>query len=139
MRFRAGRRRREVGFRQAVEGRYRGQGRRQQGAVGAADVAFSNERQVVVGVLLHGAEARPGVRGPGDRGQMGAESGVARRGHQAPPGPGVSVGAGAEGGVQALRAEAGGEGPPRGDAVLPAVGSGAGQVGGDGAGEGGRG
>lgn len=45
----------------------------------------------------------------------------------------MSVGAGAEGGVQALRAKAGGEGPPWGEAILPGVfqgvGGGAGVVG----------
>jgi len=135
-------RRREVGLRQAaVEGRRDGGRRRQQGAVGAADVALPHQSQVVVGVLLDGAQDRPGVQGPGDGGEVGATSRVARRGHQAPPVPGVSVGAGAEGGVQALRAEAGGEGHPRGDAVLPArfqaVGGGAGRCGGGGAGGGG--
>lgn len=74
---------------------------------------------------------------------MGAEREVARRGQQAPPGPGVSVGAGAEGGVQALGAEAGGERPAGGEAVLSdlfqGLGSGAHQVGGGGQRAGGRG
>lgn len=74
---------------------------------------------------------------------MGAERRVARRREQAAPGRGVSVGAGAEGGVQALRAHAGGEGPPRGGPVLSALpqrgGGGAGQVGGGRAGGGGWG
>lgn len=65
---------------------------------------------------------------------MAPESGLAGGRQEVAPRSGVSVGAGAEGGVQALRAEAGGQGPPRGSAVLPGllqgVGGGAGQAGG---------
>lgn len=96
-----------------------------------------------MGVLLHCTEAGPGVGGPWDGGEVGAEGGVARRRQQAPPGGRVSVGAGAEGRVQALRAQAGCEGSARGDAVLSAMlqggRGGAGQFGGGGGGEGGCG
>lgn len=74
---------------------------------------------------------------------MGAEGGMTGgRGQQAAPGCGVSVGAAAEGRVQALGPDAGREGPPWGAAFLPAEfrrgRGGAGQVGGNGAGGSGR-
>lgn len=65
---------------------------------------------------------------------MSAEGWVAWRGHEAPPG--VSVRTGAKRGVEALRAQAGSEGAPGGNAILSnrlqGVGGGAGQVGGHG-------
>lgn len=70
-------------------------------------------------ILLHCAETCPGVCGPGDGRQVGAKSRVAGRWQQAPPG--VSVGTGAEGGVQALRAKAGGQGSPCRDPILPCL------------------
>ena len=136
MRLGAGRWGGEVGFWQAaVEGRHGGRQRGQQGAVGAADVALPHQGEVAVGVLLHGAEAGPGVRGPRDGGQVGAEGGVAGGRHQAPPRRGVSVGAGAEGGVEALGAQAGAESHSGGDAVLPALFLGVWSGAGDGRGE----
>lgn len=64
---------------------------------------------------------------------MATKGGLAGRWQEVPPCCGVSVGAGSEGGVQALRAQAGGEGAPGGGAVLPGllqrVRGGAGQAG----------
>lgn len=128
----------EVGLRETVlEGCQRRWWWWQQSAVGAVDVTLTHKGQVSVGVLFHCAEAWSGVWGSSDRGQVGAKGWVAWRGQQAPPGW-VSVGTGAEGGVQAFWTEAGGEGPPLVDAVFSALleggGSGTGQVRGDWAG-----
>lgn len=123
----AGRGRGKVGlWETGIEGHHCRRGGGQQGAIGAIDVALTHQGQVCGRVLLHRAQARPQVRGPRNGGQVRAKR-VARR-HEAPPRE--SVGAGAEGGVQALGAR--GQRCSCGDPVLSerfdGLWSGAGQV-----------